>query len=442
MAPQQFELEALSSSAEILNGYDLATDQWRFQRDSDFWKAVYHAHDLGRRGQGQRVAIIDSGCNLAIPRLGRRVDKVRKLVPGASDNDPQGHGTAVALLISEVAPDSIIDIYQVTADDGKPDESATIEAIREAARSSATVINISMGRREELHIGSDASHNPSEEGESGNSSHISEEHPCSLCGAASAAAESGKLVFAAVGNSLSHTYCPARAPNVVAVGFQRQERVVPAREKEIFSLVPVAHQAIDSDLMLLGALGVLGSSFACPLYAGVGALGLTQSELWQFITSYKQRVFPLMFHAQVDTVMGGVGRAPKDLIENIDRGYWKSLSSLPHSHCDLQSELRPDAPRSDPSTCPFCGIFADLQYINFGYWLYSTKHVRKAIDLLGATRALCPWSARPVAFEGSAYFALGSVGRAIENYELAIHMRPGYQPYVRRLRIPRRAACF
>src|SRR2546421_11103776 len=73
MALMPIELEALSSSVDILKGYDAATDQWRFPRDSDFWKAVYHAHDLGRRGQGQRIAIIDSGCELAIPRLARRI---------------------------------------------------------------------------------------------------------------------------------------------------------------------------------------------------------------------------------------------------------------------------------------------------------------------------------------------------------------------------------
>jgi tetratricopeptide (TPR) repeat protein len=438
MALVTFELEALGSSADILKGYDAANDQWRFSRDNDFWKAVNHAHDLGRRGQGQRVAIIDSGCDFTIRRLERRIGKFRDLVGGVDDRDPLGHGTAVALLISEVSPQSILDIYRVVAADGTIDESAMIDAIAEAAKSNATVINLSMGRpREWL---PDFKDSPWKEVDHFKQTYISEKTPCPICAAASAAAESGKLVFAAVGNRLLHTYCPARAHNVVAVGFQRQQRIVPTPQKEISMLVPDSDQSVSTDIMLLGAPGVLGSSFACPLYAGVGALGLKQGELWSFIASYRERVFPLMFHAQVDTAMGGPANAPSDLIEEIDCRYKKSLALLPHSHCAAHSQLNPDLPRLDPNDCGFCGVFADLQYINIGYWLFHRKRLHEAIDFLRAARALCPWSAKPVAIEGSAHAELGNISKAIENYEIAIKMRPDHQPYRDGLKALRLAA--
>lgn len=60
--------------------------------------------------KGRRVAIIDSGCDLTIPRLKRTVGRVRNLVPVPADRPTHRHGTAVAMLISEVAPEATLDI--------------------------------------------------------------------------------------------------------------------------------------------------------------------------------------------------------------------------------------------------------------------------------------------------------------------------------------------
>lgn len=407
----ELQLEAASSQDDVLKGYDRDADRWSFSRDSDFWRAVRHAHELGYRGRGRRVAIIDSGCDVSIPRLARQIGIVRNLVSQAPGLK---HGTAVALLISEVAPECTLDIYNVVSEDGLVDESATIRAISEAAQSEAMVINLSLGKAREL-VPDDK--------------HGHATGSCALCDAASKAAASGKLVFAAVGNDMLHSYCPAIAPSVVAVGFQRLVKANPTPDTEVVTMAPLFTQAIYADLMLLGVEGVLGSSFACPLYAGVAALGLGQGELWRFIESYKARVWPMRTHSQLDTAGGGVANGSADLLRQIDEGYWRTLSLIPHSHSDLQSSLDSKLPRSDPGGCPFCGIFADLQYINLGYWLFSTGRAAQAIDLLEAARELCPWDAKPFAIHGSASFQIGQVDQAIRSYEVAVRMSPDNRRY-------------
>ena len=104
MTLHRLELEAISTAEELLKGYNAATDQWNFPREGDFWEAIRHAHKIGWRGQGRCVAIIDSGCDLTIPRLRQRTNRIRRLVESRAESGIQRHGTAVAMLLSEVAP--------------------------------------------------------------------------------------------------------------------------------------------------------------------------------------------------------------------------------------------------------------------------------------------------------------------------------------------------
>jgi tetratricopeptide (TPR) repeat protein len=143
----------------------------------------------------------------------------------------------------------------------------------------------------------------------------------------------------------------------------------------------------------------------------------------------RERVSPLREHARVDTSLGGVSKAGRALLDEIDRGYWKTISKLPHAHCQVQLPYASGASLMDPADCPFCGIFADLQYINLGYWLYSRGRPKEALDVLKAAQSLCPWSAQAVAFEGSAYAAIGQFDQAVAAYEKAVLMRPDYPPY-------------
>ncbi len=334
------------------------------------------------------------------------------------------------MLISEVAPDCILDLYIIAGEDGTSiKEEDVAEAISKASQSNAAVINLSLGTARLWPPPGEPIGPPSSSELVHEQNRNCEKDPCPLCRTAVGAVHSGKIVFAAVGNQLDQTFCPARADGVVAVGFQNLRRRMPGPGMEVAELVPVFDQAIDADLMLQQVEGALGSSFASPLYAGVAALGLTQDELSKYVSSYSERVSPLREHALVDTSLGGVSKAAPALLDEIDRGYWKTISKLPHAHCQVQLPYASGASLMDPADCPFCGIFADLQYINFGYWLYSRGRPKEALDVLKAVQSLCPWSARAVAFEGSAYAAMWQFDRAVAVYEKAVLMRPDYPPY-------------
>lgn len=431
------ELEALGSVDEVLKGYDSRADRWRFSFESPFWKAVRHAHGRDRRGKGSRIAIVDSGCNRSIPRLAKRVDTVRQLVPGSEERDPLGHGTVVGLLISEVAPECRFDVYRVAMDDGRVDLHATIKAIGEAAESGATIINLSLGDRQDLVPPSEPlepgalSFDPSKFSKA---SYFPEEPPCQLCQAARAAAHKGKLVFAAVGNSIIETYCPSRISEVFAVGFQRTVNIDLPGGRQIATGWPALTESPYADLFIKEIPGVLGSSFACPLHAGVAALGASESELRQYIAAIEARGFPQRHHAQIDQV-GGPTKVPREMAMEVDRRYVEALRKLPHVHSTLQHSLRPDLPLTDPADCVLCGFFAESTCVTAGLWLCETQRYDQAISLLDAVRAFAPWSAQASFHLGLTYHVLGDGPRALKNYQDALTLRPDYPDALARLRI-------
>jgi hypothetical protein len=424
------ELESAATVQKVLDAYDRAADGWRSPFDAPFWKAVRHAHSRGRRGRGERVALIDSGCDLSIPRLRRCVSKTQDFVPGLTEGDPIGHGTAVALLVTEVAPEASLDMYRVTDGDGRVDLAATHDAIRAATQTDATVINLSLGDRRPIVSASgdrklpDASTDPDEFKQL----FAGENPPCRLCQAASDAAKAGKLVFAAVGNSVIDVYCPSRATNVIAVGFQRQERLEPSPGQEIVFGLPVHEEAPYADLFVRQIDGVLGSSFASPLFAGVGALGLKREELEQYVSSFGASALPKRWHGQLAT--DPKTPPPREMLVETDRHYWDALCRLPHVHSFVHGARRSDLTLTDPADCIFCGFFAEQLYVKLGLWLRDTGRNQDAIALLNAACAFAPWSDESHAFLGGTFYAENRLPQALREIEMAERLRPGHPPYV------------
>lgn len=435
MGSRALEFEGTAAAKGVVSGYDSAANRWAFSFDSPFWKAVKHAHELGYRGARRRVAIIDSGCDLSIPRLKQRVDLLKSFVQAPANQDALRHGTAVALLISEVAPDCRLDVYQV-ARDGKPDVSAVVEALKAASGSGADVVNISIAVMSPFQFTAEQLQAAIREGDGSGKKYVLEDPPCALCSAATAASTKGKLVFAAAGNAPNTASCPARAKGVAAAGFEGSETKLTrlssgGLQSAAFASGPGAPQSLLLDVSLREIPGVLGTSFAAPLFSGAAALGLTQGELNGYIAGNAAGAFPQLFQG---LVRSSVVKPISDLVRQVSRWYERAQQKLPHVHCTFQSEVNPGVPASDPRACFSCGIFAEPVIVNHGLWLLETFRTNEAKSLLDAACTVAPWSADAAANLGAATRESGNIPGAIKLYERALELRPGFKVYTEELK--------
>ncbi|MCX6538403.1 MAG: S8 family serine peptidase [Acidobacteria bacterium] len=435
MAARRLEFEALAAAREVIDGYDSASDQWTLSFESPFWHAVTHAQSLGRRGAGRRIALIDSGCDLTIPRLRRVVDRLTSFVPDPADHDELGHGTAVALLISEVAPECRLDVYQV-ARNGTPDDAAVVAALRAAGASSADVVSVSLAARSPFQFTRDQLQEAIAAGDGSGKRYAFEHPPCAVCAAAMDVAGRGKMIVAAAGNALDSACCPARADGVVAAGFEgRDARTTTledgGKQEVAFAAAPAVAQSLLTDMSLAEIPGVLGTSFAAPLIAGAAAIVLSPAELSAYVASQALAAMPQFLHALIKTSRADV---PAESVRQIGEWYMRAQQRLPHVHCDYQARLNPAVACTDPAQCASCGIFAESIMVNHGLWLLETGRLEWGKSLLEAARLVAPWSADATANLGAIARELGDITGAIELYERALELRPGFRVYTSELK--------
>jgi len=83
---------------------DRPSGRLKLQRYGRIWEAVATAQRQGATGAGRLVGVIDSGFALTVPGLADRLHPASRI--RADTVEPTaGHGTAVALLVREAAPD-------------------------------------------------------------------------------------------------------------------------------------------------------------------------------------------------------------------------------------------------------------------------------------------------------------------------------------------------
>ncbi|MCW8383702.1 S8 family peptidase [Streptomyces justiciae] len=110
----------------------------------------------GARGQGVKVAILDTGVDQTHPDLAGRVTKTANFSDSATTDDPYGHGTHVASIVGGsgaassgtrkgVAPEADLLVGKVLGDNGSGSESQVIDGMEWAAAQGAKVINMSLG---------------------------------------------------------------------------------------------------------------------------------------------------------------------------------------------------------------------------------------------------------------------------------------------------------
>ncbi len=442
---RRFQLEAGTGSDKLLDAYDAASDTWAVPFGGDFWAAVDRAHALGHRGQGRRIAIIDTACDVTVPALAKRGASLVRVAPKPLGPEDTSHGTAVTLLVARVAPDAQLDVYAVAGDDGRIDAADVVFAIRAAAESQADILNLSLGaatviddldgKLEGLQPEQAARYLREDDALAAKAylADLFAPHgACRVCDAALAAAKAGKMVFAAAGNDGAQALCPSRSAGAVSGGFQSEAQNIvhlggDAGDTETATAAgPRAPQSLFNDIALKETDGVLGTSFASPLLAGAAALGLESGE----IAAYVATVRPA-YQAAVAMTQLALGQGDQeDLVAFAKSNFQRAMKLLPHVHSGFEAYLRGgQVAVSPPESCASCGLFARALYINHGLFLLNSGALDAAISLMEATIALVPHSAEAAANHGRTLQARGDLPRALAEYDRALSLRPGFPVY-------------
>lgn len=131
---------ALSTGGGTPASLDKAYKQWAFTQIR-----LKEAHSRSK-GWGITVAVVDSGVWTGHPDLAARMLPGRNITNGSNDvTDETGHGTFVAGIIAQVAPEAKILPVKVLDSSGLGDVKHAAEGIRWAADNGAQIINISLG---------------------------------------------------------------------------------------------------------------------------------------------------------------------------------------------------------------------------------------------------------------------------------------------------------
>ena len=415
MGSGKLQFEGFHSAKSILRKYNPQNDEWDFPRTGEFWDAVRTAHNNGFTGEGQTIAVIDSGFDLKIPKL--KTQSGGKVEQSAGWWKNTTHGTIVALLILEVAPKAKLRLYEV-ASGKKPSPRKVKKALQRAAESDATIINLSLGRA--IH-----KNDKTELGD----------HHCALCHFSSLAAKKGKRVVASVGNHKGDLFCPATHPEIVGIGFQSEikenyDTSDGGMAENAIWHKPSFSQALNADFTLIQPQGVLGSSFAAPLVCGAIALADNSAEINKTLEAVKIGGHAEKLHAQLHK---NRHNSKKD-IEETERAYLVAINHLPHLHTKSPIGV----------SCVACSLFVQALYVNAGLFFLEAGEWQLSEALLKAACWLAPWSPHAWANlatlmrekamrsfqesnENKINFSL--INDSLEGYRKAIQLKPDCESY-------------
>lgn len=427
----------------VLARYDRDADRFNGPRLGAFWESVALAHEMGRLGQGRRIAVIDTGFDRSFPVLAAQTHLF--------DTHPQArtaHGSAVALLIHAVAPAATLLLAPVGTDEGL-DEERIVAAIGLAVEAGADVINLSMGRSIPYKEAVDdevtraAYRDPGGDPLVNHAEHR-RAHPDwrtalrprpadPLERAVSGAIAAGCTVVAAAGNSLSHVYSPGLVTGVVSVGFVKDVRALAKEGGEISQAgKPTGFsQTVWHDLGLVQPAGTIGTSFAAPLTSGLVATMPDRSIIPRYLRA-------AALAAEAD-LLATVPQMTGQRYEIAAQLYEDAVNGDPHRHW-----------ASEPSSigpCPECALLAGPSYINGGrHWLRGGR-VDAAEQVLRAAAAFAPLSPHAhanlgvtLALRAESVRVAGdvdAVGRLLaearDEMRRAVDLRPDHEDYRGRL---------
>jgi subtilisin family serine protease len=202
--------------AEIAKLVDPATGVYSFPAHKAFddYKKI---HADGFRGDGQVVAIVDTGIDETHPLLRDSIIEAADFTDEGTTNDLHGHGTLVALIIRYCAPGAKLINAKAFGKSGSTRESVLAAALKWLHAKKPDVVNLSAGipskdpaapfakafpdyfsakKRDHWLVSSLRRHWPA---------------PCPVCAAADKLVSARANVCTAVGNSKDEIMCPGRS---------------------------------------------------------------------------------------------------------------------------------------------------------------------------------------------------------------------------------------
>jgi hypothetical protein len=431
----------------LLRSYNPATRSWNLPRTGEFWDAVKSAHELGRFGDGQTIAVVDDGFDLSIPALAEQT-----LIGNINDTAPSAHGTVVALLLLAVAPKARLMLYP-TAVRGRLDPAAVGRALNDVNTNRAMIVSISLGAPFPLQsvLAVDEylrSRTPWPQmseydvpfwigqglGELDGWRDLVRP-PQSIFEAPIAALErSGHTVIAATGNAQGHIYDPALRAGVFSVAFISVKRSIDSFMEEAFAKAPTFSQSEVFDFSIMQPPNVLGSSFATPQLTGFAALMASRGDLGTYaeVLRLASLAESLMVKLEHDR------HAWSDKHDGvIDQLFLKAIHASPHLHF-VQCERKP---------CPECALFTASAFINYGLFKLNWGDLDGAEALLGPAESFAPANPHAAANLGIVYARRAMQAQMIGNYEevsqhlktatcllqKASRLRPEHEPYQQRV---------
>lgn len=138
-----------------INSYSLFPFYARMTSEELFYAMAWHVNEVTNngasleisKGAGVKIALVDSGIDIYHPLLAGKIDIERSRSYVDDDltiQDNNGHGTSVAGIIAQLAPEARMVSYRVIGETSG-DSEWTINALIQAANDGNDIINVSLG---------------------------------------------------------------------------------------------------------------------------------------------------------------------------------------------------------------------------------------------------------------------------------------------------------